>query len=329
MINQVKVLKGSKNDLVFRNGVAKRGYSLGDFPEPEKIQVCRKWLADNAEKKKVANEDCVNSYGLKHRIESDLGEYITNGACIQAALDLGFRYWRREDSPNANFFMALKVAKEDKPLKPTGFSKWLFQEEDYGYLPDAEFDPEFPRTATRFIDFWRYLEKFGDNMLEELCRAWQKYSGEEPPRPDLIDTQPVYDKECDFLSFGEAYPKAPKGTKYLYALVEIEEKEFESGGEKYTIELVRVKYIGQTDNPSLRLTDHVLRPGNIDKLKWIGGLVGLEKWPQMAIFDTVMESDANRLERAAIYAFSSNETPWDDEIDGFPPLDAALLNRYK
>ena len=310
--------KRSKNDLVFRNGFSNRGNYIGDVPEPEKIQICRKWLIENTEKKNVANDDCINSYGLKHRIERSVGEYITNGACIHAAIDLGFRYWRHEDSSNANFFMAFKVAQEDKPIKPTGFSKWLFQEEDYGYLPNAELDPEFPRTATRFIDFWRYLEKFGDDILEELCRAWKKYSGEEPPRPDLIDTRPVYDKECDFISFEEPYPKAPKGTKYLYALVEIEEEE-----------LVKVKYIGQTDNPSVRMADHVLRPGNIDKLKWIGGLVSMEKRPQMAIFRTVMESDANRLERVAIYAFSSYETRWDNEIDGFPSLDAALLNRYK
>jgi hypothetical protein len=35
---------------------------------------------------------------------------------------------------------------------------------------------------------------------------------------------------------------------------------------------------------------------------------------------------ANALEKAAIYAFQECETRWDDNLDGFPPLDDALLN---
>ena len=33
----------------------------------------------------------IFSYGLKHTIESAMGTYIANGACIQAALDVGIR----------------------------------------------------------------------------------------------------------------------------------------------------------------------------------------------------------------------------------------------
>lgn len=318
-----------KNILVGEFGFASGKTREVVLPKREHIEFCKTWLIENAEKKNVASDDCINSYGLKHRIESSVGAYITNGACIQAAMDLGFRYWRDEDSPNANFFMAFKGVKEDIPLKPTGFSKWLFKEEDYGYLPDAEFDPEFPRTATRFIDFWRYFEKFGDDVLEELCRAWKKYSGEEPPRPDLIDTRLVYDRECDFISLEEDYPKAPKGTKYLYALVEIEEEEFGDDLEKQIIEFVCVKYIGQTDDPSGRLKAHVLRPGNIDKVKWIGGLLNSGKFPQMAIFQTVMNDEAHWLERAAIYAFQEHETRLDRDSLEFPPIDNALLNIHK
>jgi len=52
-----------------------------------------------------------------------------------------------------------------------------------------------------------------------------------------------------------------------------------------------------------------------------------DKYPQMAIFRSgVALSMANSLERAAIYAFQECETRWDDQLDGFPPLDDALLN---
>jgi hypothetical protein len=33
----------------------------------------------------------IGSYGLKHTIEDAVGSYISNGACIQAALDLGIK----------------------------------------------------------------------------------------------------------------------------------------------------------------------------------------------------------------------------------------------
>jgi len=58
-----------------------------------------------------------------------------------------------------------------------------------------------------------------------------------------------------------------------------------------------------------------------------GQMLQKNKYPQMAIFQTgVALSMADSLEKGAIYAFQSCETYWDDELDGFPPLDDALLN---
>jgi hypothetical protein len=78
------------------------------------------------------------------------------------------------------------------------------------------------------------------------------------------------------------------------------------------------------------LREHILRPGSFDRVKWIAQLLETDQYPQMAIFDTnVALSMANALEKAAIYAFSECETRWDENLDGFPPLDDALLNINK
>ena len=67
---------------------------------------------------------------------------------------------------------------------------------------DAKYDPDWPRTATRFIDFWRYLKCEGDDWVSDaLCNAWEKWSGQMAPRPVLIDTDVVYSRECDFISY--------------------------------------------------------------------------------------------------------------------------------
>jgi len=59
----------------------------------------------------------------------------------------------------------------------------------------------------------------------------------------------------------------------------------------------------------------------------MGGLLQKNQYPRMAIFyEGASLTMADSLEKAAIYAFSSCETYWDDKLDGFPPLDDALLN---
>ena len=142
------------------------------------------------------------------------------------------------------------------------------------------------------------------------------------PRPDLIDTDPVYDRECGFISYGQSYPLAPTNCTYLYALTESVVEHVK----EYSFERTRVRYVGQTTSPTKRLRDHIHRPGSIDRVKWIGGLLNSNQLLQMAVFDTVAKSMAGTLEKAAIYAFSECETRWDDDLNGFPPLDDALLN---
>jgi len=140
--------------------------------------------------------------------------------------------------------------------------------------------------------------------------------GRMAPRPDLIDTDVVYNRECDFISYGEPYPNAPEDSTYLYAPVETDEQN----------DQVHVKYVGQTQTPSKRLREHILRPGSIDRVRWMGDCckrISIRRW--LSSMPAAL-SVANELEKSAIYAFQACETRWDDELDGFPPLDDALLN---
>ncbi len=49
------------------------------------VRICRAFL-ERCERTKTGR---IGSYGLKHVIERAAGEYVSNGACIQAAVDLG------------------------------------------------------------------------------------------------------------------------------------------------------------------------------------------------------------------------------------------------
>lgn len=48
----------------------------------------------------VSYWDACGSYGLKHRVEKWAGGYVSNGAFIQAALNLGYSIKRLDRGPN-------------------------------------------------------------------------------------------------------------------------------------------------------------------------------------------------------------------------------------
>lgn len=80
------------------------------FSEPEQpqIELCKRWISTFAEPRKTLNSK-THSYGMKHIIEDWAGVYISNGAFIAAAIDLGYRYKQPQGtkSPNAVFNMSL------------------------------------------------------------------------------------------------------------------------------------------------------------------------------------------------------------------------------
>jgi hypothetical protein len=73
-------------------------------PEQEQVELCKNWITKNCKPRKTINHN-HSSYGLKHDVERDVGEYISNGAFIRAAIELGYKY--KVKSPNAWFAMTL------------------------------------------------------------------------------------------------------------------------------------------------------------------------------------------------------------------------------
>jgi hypothetical protein len=66
--------------------------------DPKQVEICKQFLLECCKKTDKVNKDW-NSYGLKHAVEHctkiknnlDCYDYISNGAFIRAALDLGYR----------------------------------------------------------------------------------------------------------------------------------------------------------------------------------------------------------------------------------------------
>lgn len=68
-----------------------------DEPNPEHVRICKAWLEMNARPRHTINYR-HSSYELKHAVESALRgketmpwSYVTNGAFIRAAIDLGYK----------------------------------------------------------------------------------------------------------------------------------------------------------------------------------------------------------------------------------------------
>lgn len=188
-------------------------------------------------------------------------------------------------------------------VRPVGFTRWLFKlEMNYALAADGRYDPSWPRQAKDFGDFFAYLQRYGDHVTQELLHLWSKYTGK--PAYHIYDfpieeVASTYDeapegREFDVVEYGDEYPAAPDGYTYLYAMCDT----------LGYLEDSQIRYIGQTQNPSARLTQHVLQPGRLEKLDWIAELRALDKFPYLVIFDTVPVEEANNKEQFAVFYFS-------------------------
>ena len=68
------------------------------------VNLCAEWLLkhDGLDRRKTINT-ASSSYGLKHVVERVMGQYVTNGEFICAALVLGYKIRKIKDNPNAYF----------------------------------------------------------------------------------------------------------------------------------------------------------------------------------------------------------------------------------
>ncbi len=85
----------------------------------ESSAICTKvceWLA-TIEPAKTMNRHRT-SYGLKHTVELQIGEYVSNGVFIAAAIHCGFRY--RRDGDSANMLFGMSERSLNRPARITG-----------------------------------------------------------------------------------------------------------------------------------------------------------------------------------------------------------------
>lgn len=94
--------------------VSSLGFKDGPEVDSEQVKTCEEWIKNNARKRETMNKDRT-SYGLKHDVERDTGKYVTNGAFIQAAINLGYKAKPlANNSPNAEFNMGFAKKKADR-----------------------------------------------------------------------------------------------------------------------------------------------------------------------------------------------------------------------
>jgi hypothetical protein len=71
---------------------------------PKEFMTVVEWLLgyDAFDRRKTINTS-MGSYGWKHKVERDMGSYVSNGAFICAALYLNYKMKPIPNSPNAYF----------------------------------------------------------------------------------------------------------------------------------------------------------------------------------------------------------------------------------
>jgi hypothetical protein len=95
----------------------------GEEPPEDQVQHCIDWLKEFAAPRKTTNTR-YGSYGLKHIVEDWCGEYVCNGAMIEAVRRLGWDVVPEgPDSPNACFRLSYArwIAKTKADRKPHGW----------------------------------------------------------------------------------------------------------------------------------------------------------------------------------------------------------------
>lgn len=84
----------------------------GGAPDPGEVARARQWIKTHCRRSRLGWAE-LSSYGLKHVCERAMGRYVSNGAFILAAQELGVRVERIDTGPNALVGLTL-------PRKRTG-----------------------------------------------------------------------------------------------------------------------------------------------------------------------------------------------------------------
>ena len=89
--------------------IGKEGFGRKSSINKKEIQLCKEWIKKWILPRKTINTD-QGSYGLKHIVEKSSKIYISNGAFIKAAIELGYNYKKN----NLNAFFSISFVKAKK-----------------------------------------------------------------------------------------------------------------------------------------------------------------------------------------------------------------------
>lgn len=84
------------------NGFVNTAREASAIRDPESVEMIEEWLRE----KSIASDKKfgLSSYSLKQRVESDLGKHLSNGAFIQACINVGYKLDRIEGGTNAYIY---------------------------------------------------------------------------------------------------------------------------------------------------------------------------------------------------------------------------------
>lgn len=116
------------------NGFVNTKAEASTIRDTESVEMIEEWLKENAIPSKKKYKD--SSYTLKHTLEEELHKYITNGAFIQACVNLGFNVERIEGGINGWIYIDLVNNPIKRVSKDLGFTYAQIAER-IGYTEDA------------------------------------------------------------------------------------------------------------------------------------------------------------------------------------------------
>jgi hypothetical protein len=135
---------------------------------PNEAEIARSiaWLEEWSDFLKTFNPRIESSYGLKHSAESWAGDYVSNGAFIEAARRLGYQIKPRDfASPNATFNMSIKRYNDHlRALHQNPHVRCR----DHGHVLRPRTVAEFERRR----QFWQRNVTISSTVVDAACAAW-------------------------------------------------------------------------------------------------------------------------------------------------------------
>jgi hypothetical protein len=98
------------------NGIVSQPDNVNHKISRKQVDICKRWLLTFTERCQAGHEKGWYSYGLKHSIEYGADTYISNGALIQAALELAIDIHPQTYPKTVNAWLGVRLKREYRKL---------------------------------------------------------------------------------------------------------------------------------------------------------------------------------------------------------------------